>query len=590
MAKNILKNAFSKEGLNKAIGSSGFSSAIGGVSGIVGSAIGGGKSTGVGNAMQGLGSIASAIPGPYGAVASAALNIGGGLVNAAFGSKLNEQFINDKESEISNVLTSTSDAMDIDTFLSDFNNRETVSDFSQSDVGSDGWFSSKAKKKYESMQRAKDIANRAAEQNFANQGENINKFNIAQLMYNVAANGGKLNMGNSIFDTGITFINNGGSHEENPFDGIQLGIDSLGVPNLVEEGEVVWNDYVFSKRLKPSKSVIKKSLLPNKYIGKSFADIATNLSREMEERPNDPISKRGRDTMLSRLQAGQEEVRMKNNKRKKNNSNLFPEGGWLRYAPAFGSILGASYNLLNGPDYTYSNQVYNAADKAGKTRGVSYKPVGTYLKYEPFDTDYYVNKINANAAANRRALTNTANGNMGALISGLALLNDKTTEGIGALSRQAAEYNLAQRQKAAEFNRATDMANSEMGLKSSIANEEAAQKANSLRLSGITQAMAMRNAIEQGRGASISAGLTGLFDNLGNIGRENFNKEMVLGIKGLTHDYLGNYLRGQDTSSSTITPATPNDSLPFGIDWKKLYTSVTNEEDPNDNLFYIRRK
>lgn len=543
-----MSNLLSKDNLNKAVNSSGFSSAIGGISGIVGSAIGGKNSTGVGSAMQGLGSIASAIPGPYGAIASAALNIGGGLVNAAFGSSLNEQFINDKESEMSNVLNSTSTAMDIDSLLTDYSNRETVGDFSKDDVGSDGWFSSKAKKKYKSMQEAKGIANRNAEKNFAIQGDNINRSNISQMMYNISANGGRLNKTNS-FDDGITIINNGGTHEENPLGGIQIGIDSNGIPNLVEEGEIIWNDYVFSKRLKPSKNIIRKSSLPRKYEGKTFADIAESLGKEMEERPNDPISKRGRDTMLARLQDSQEEVRMKRNKRNKN-INTFPDGGLLRYAPALGSLLGTTYNLLKGPDYSYSNQVYNAADRAGRTRGVSYRPVGNYLNYQPFDTDYYVNKVNSNAAASRRILANSANGNVGALLSGLSSINNKAFEGIGGLSRQAAEYNLAQKQRVAEFNRATDMANSEMGLKASTANEEASQKANSLRLSGITQAMAMRNAVDQARGASISAGLTGLFDNIGNIGRENFNKDMVSGIKGLLYDWLGKY-KGEKYDNSS---------------------------------------
>ena len=42
---------------------------------------------------------------------------------------------------------------------------------------------------------------------------------------------------------------NGGTHEENPLGGIPQGIGANGKPNLVEEGETKWNDYVFSNSI-----------------------------------------------------------------------------------------------------------------------------------------------------------------------------------------------------------------------------------------------------------------------------------------------------------------------------------------------------
>ena len=41
------------------------------------------------------------------------------------------------------------------------------------------------------------------------------------------------------FDTGLTLIGNGGTHEENPNEGVPMGMDSEGIPNLVEEDEVI---------------------------------------------------------------------------------------------------------------------------------------------------------------------------------------------------------------------------------------------------------------------------------------------------------------------------------------------------------------
>ena len=94
------------------------------------------------------------------------------------------------------------------------------------------------------------------------------------------------------FSTGLTFIGNGGTHEENPNEGVPMGVDNEGTPNLVEEGEVIFNDYVFSKRLKVPKAVRKKYKLRG-VKPLSFADAALQMGKEAEERPNDPISANG---------------------------------------------------------------------------------------------------------------------------------------------------------------------------------------------------------------------------------------------------------------------------------------------------------
>ena len=44
---------------------------------------------------------------------------------------------------------------------------------------------------------------------------------------------------------GVTIINEGGTHEQNPYEGVLVGVDAQGTPNLVEEGEVIFNDYVY---------------------------------------------------------------------------------------------------------------------------------------------------------------------------------------------------------------------------------------------------------------------------------------------------------------------------------------------------------
>lgn len=69
---------------------------------------------------------------------------------------------------------------------------------------------------------------------------------------------------------------------------------------MVEEGEVIWNDFVFSDRIECPREVRqalgirgKKSL--------SFAEVAKRLTKESKERPNDPISKAGLDAAMEEL-------------------------------------------------------------------------------------------------------------------------------------------------------------------------------------------------------------------------------------------------------------------------------------------------
>ena len=113
----------------------------------------------------------------------------------------------------------------------------------------------------------------------------------------------------SDFTTGVRYINTGKTHEENPNSGVQMGIAADGLPNFVEEGEVVYNDYVFSNRLSPTKKQLKDNALPEKYENKSFAEIARLFARESSERPNDPISKAGLEVSMNKLEYLQEETK-----------------------------------------------------------------------------------------------------------------------------------------------------------------------------------------------------------------------------------------------------------------------------------------
>ena len=72
-------------------------------------------------------------------------------------------------------------------------------------------------------------------------------------MYNIFQQGGYIPN-----DNNITEFNTGGTHQQNPYGGIQQGIASDAKPNYVEEGEVRYNDYIYSARNTPSESLLKK--------------------------------------------------------------------------------------------------------------------------------------------------------------------------------------------------------------------------------------------------------------------------------------------------------------------------------------------
>lgn len=346
------------------------------------------------------------------------------------------------------------------------------------------------------------------------------------------AHGGPINTHGGVFDNGITIVGNGGTHEENPLEGVQMGVDEQGIPNLVEEGEVIFNNYVFSNRMKAPKNLKKRY----KFKGKTFADVAKSIQKESEERPNDPISKAGLDVNMARLAMSQEEVR--NSKMKKRTSNKYAGGGvlpYMRYAPAVGAGINALTDLIGSTNkYDYSN-IDLIQDVIDNLQTVSYKPVGNYLTYRPFDRNFYINKLNSQASATRRAIEGLSGGNRATKIAGIVASDYNTQGRLGDLARQAEEYNLAQRERVEAFNRGTNQFNSEMGLRVGQINKQN----DELRLkSAITQAQ-LRDQIDSAVSAARSANLNNFLDSLGDIGREETIFNLINSNPGLRYGYTG---------------------------------------------------
>lgn len=170
-------------------------------------------------------------------------------------------------------------------------------------------------------------ANQRIIDNFNNAIANQQQEMIRNSMFNYAADGGPLEANGIIWPSELMYINKGGSHEENPYEGIQIGVDPEGVPNLVEEGEVVdkANNYVFSDRLKPSKELRDKYKLGK---GGSYADGIKKVAKYSEERPNDKIAKDTFEIIKNDFIMDHEQTRAK---KQSKTSNIFDKGSWMNY-------------------------------------------------------------------------------------------------------------------------------------------------------------------------------------------------------------------------------------------------------------------
>lgn len=402
--------------------------------------------------------------------------------------------------------------------------------------------------------------------------------------------GGDLLTNGTVFSNGVTTIGNGGTHEESPYEGVQMGVDPQGIPNLVEEGETVWNDYVFSNRIPVPNAVRNKYKLRDTK-DMSFSDAAKKIQKASEERPNDPIAQDTLDINLSRLAQEQETIREQRNM---NNKNTFKKGGpkkskipaftltigkddfidprldkaqlaqsnplgltkddfaevgmvdkdpyenitfnnnhnnnnntyatWLRYAPVLGSTLGLSQTLLSSPNYSRADALAQYAQNAGKITPISYDPIDTMLTYKPVDQNYIANRMAAQAAATRRNIMNTSGGNRANAVGSLLAADYNAQIAQADAIRQGEDTNWNRLMQTQTFNRGTKQTNAEMALKAAMANQEARLKAGQMGLSGYTTAMQMKDAIDAQRNASINANLSSLFESLGNIGVDEYNR------------------------------------------------------------------
>lgn len=788
--------------LKEGFQSGAFNGVAGALGTMTGNAISGGLSSTADSTLNSLSGLASAIPGPWSKLTSVGLGIVRGVVNRINGTKFNKENIANVEGNINRLNNFQSNANSFDTLADTWESTALGTGFSNSYIGKDGWFSTKAKRKANNLREQLNEANLFALDTLQNNADNITETTMNNLEANYAALGGLLNQysdGGSIhikpenrgkfnatkkrtgktteelthsknpltrkraifaqnaakwkhafggelntnggdFSTGLMFIDEGGTHESNPYEGVPMGVAPDGKPNLVEEGEVIYNDYVFSNRLTVPKTIRNKyKLRGTKDL--TFADAVKQLTKGTTERPNDPISQETLGEIMSDLAQSQEGVRETQNvgnqyshggalgnlydgegpgwqvlnrnnrtpglnfgdanfnpydsngnidwnimygkespymKRRqyvldnwgsegvKNWLSKYVEGinaynknregytpmtvnditrdvfekrtfdkSWggmhsgidyagdpsikranryflrgkdaqgnftvtpmevtpwedrndlgrtfaetypqykevgkqerpikngtiytdyyydenkpvesttpedtkppidlgrgnesLRYIPAIGLGLASLTDALgatNRPDYTEAAQI-DAATRSGSYMPVSWSPIGNKLTYKPFDRDYYINKLNAEAGATRRALANQSGGNSGRAIAGILAADYNAQDKLGDLFRKSEEYNLEQRQKVEDFNRATNQLNAQGMLQADMANQQAAANARDYNLRGVLASAEMRNKARLASEAAKSANLSGFLQSLGDIGYENKAMNMI---------------------------------------------------------------
>lgn len=437
----------------------------------------------------------------------------------------------------------------------------------------------KAERKANELNAKATEANRMYMNNFSNSVSNLHNTMFNKALLNIAAKGGPIFTHGGVFDDNITHINNGGTHELNPQEGVQIGVDNQGVPNLVEEGEVIWNDYVFSNRMKVPNNVKRKLGLKGKR-DLSYSDAATKL--EDKERPNDPISKATTDTMLSRLAQSQEtqrEIEQQLEEQQLNDmySKLYAKGGRLgnlfsglgdmpnllegftdtsnakkvlmdaasarvkadlvplmqmkpqeegykfgditkglaRYTPVIGSGIQALSDAFGLTNKPDYSTAKEIQNIARNFKQADYEPLGDYLTFKPLDRNYYNNQLLAQSNATRDMIQNQAINSAAAML-GLLNADYNSQLGLAEMARKSEEYNRGQEQAVAQFNRGTNQANAEAAQKASIAN----MQNNELLAQTAMQAAKVKQTEDLASSQAISNNLSNFYTNLGKMGED----------------------------------------------------------------------
>ena len=412
------------------------------------------------------------------------------------------------------------------------------------------------------------IGNRRAKQqaeqdNLINKRNNINAINKMNLLNsNIASNnirdmeqnllslGGNLFNRGANYDSGLMLINEGGSHESNPNEGIQLGTDEQGNPNLVEQGEVVYKDYVFSNRLHLTEEELKKNFLPTSLKNTTFAYAAEQIGKNLIETPTDNLERNKVESFLQRLANIQEAQRAKMGKQgtqqmayggnkysgeeelfdnldelkitaeKKPLTKLTDISGMnTMYAPIIANTALGIASMFQKPDYTNAKLLEREARNIPNNT-VSPTYLNNYLTYRPLDRNYYLNQLKGQAGATRNAIMNSGS-NAGNIMANLLAADYNAQNAVANSLMQMDQYNNQQRQAVSEFNRGTNQYNAQSAMQANQTNAQLALERSKLQNTLLSQAAQYREGADTALMQARTKAIQDIGTQLGQLGKQN---------------------------------------------------------------------
>lgn len=326
----------------------------------------------IGNTFGAVASGASAgasVGGPWGAVAGAALGLGSGLAGLFVGNKKAKEkaeelnrLAEEANKRQQNAFNAQVDSVNQMNFQNRMANLAALGGpLSYADGGGIHIKKKNRGKFTASAKRAGMGVQEYARHILANK-ERYSPTLVKRANFARNAAGWKHDLGGYLFthggdwNNGLSSIDTGGTHEQNPYEGVPMGIAPDGIPNLVEQGEVIFNDYVFSNRLHPSEKELKEANLPKRYKNSTFAYIAEDMGRESSERPNDPISRRGLEDSLGKLATIQEMQRQR--KGKKGTQQMMAYGGRKYAGPYDTEVWKFNPDILSWINASINGEMY----------------------------------------------------------------------------------------------------------------------------------------------------------------------------------------------------------------------------------------
>lgn len=415
--------------------------------------------------------------------------------------------------------------------------------------------------------------------------DNIASNNTFNMEKNLASLGGNLFNRGANYDSGLMLINEGGSHESNPNSGIQLGTDENGTPNLVEQGEVVYKNYVFSNRLYLTEQELRDNYLPTSLKDTTFAYAAEKIGKNLIETPTDTLERNKVDNFLRRLANIQEAQRAKMGKvgtqqmayggnkfsgerdivlaKPKNSLDTMIENGrvnvqnpinpidnqikttWnnninkaiskkvnqqntnatLRRVPIYTNMALGLASLLQKPDYTNAELLEKRAREIPNNT-VSPTYLNDYMTYTPIDRNYYLNQLKGQAGATRNAIMNSGS-NAGTAMANLLASDYNSQNAVANSLMQMEQFNRQQKQAVSDFNRGTNQFNSQVGMHANQANAQLALERAKLQNTLLAQAAQYKEGADTALLQSQNKAIQDIGTQIGLLGREGTDNNVI---------------------------------------------------------------